>query len=97
MIPVVAAYPLLIVVLADDEYAEWNARYQEASVSLDNREDKIDAACEELERDLRLLGATAIEDKLQDGVPETIADLKRGGIKIWVATGDKLETAIGTY
>jgi phospholipid-translocating ATPase len=49
---------------------------------------------DEIERDLRLLGATAIEDRLQDGVPETIADLKRAGIKIWVATGDKLETAI---
>ena len=52
--------------------------------------------CSELEQDLRLLGATAIEDKLQDGVPEAIADLKKAGIKIWVATGDKLETAIGT-
>lgn len=50
----------------------------------------------ELEQDLRLLGATAIEDRLQDGVPETIAALKRTGIKIWVATGDKMETAIGT-
>lgn len=53
--------------------------------------------CNELEQDLRLLGATAIEDRLQDGVPETIADLKRAGIKIWVATGDKMETAIGMY
>lgn len=44
-----------------------------------------------------LLGATAIEDRLQDGVPETIADLKEAGIKIWVATGDKLETAIGKF
>lgn len=50
---------------------------------------------DELERNLRLLGATAIEDSLQEGVPETIADLKKAGIKIWVATGDKLETAIG--
>lgn len=62
---------------------------------MENREEKIEAVSDELERDLRLLGATAIEDKLQDGVPETIADLKRAGIKIWVATGDKLETAIG--
>jgi phospholipid-translocating ATPase len=61
---------------------------------LDDREDKIEAVSDEMERDLRMLGATAIEDRLQDGVPETIADLKRAGIKIWVATGDKLETAI---
>ncbi|KAJ7904440.1 phospholipid-translocating ATPase [Mycena olivaceomarginata] len=72
----------------------WNERYHEATVAMDDREEKIEAVSDELERDLRLLGATAIEDKLQDGVPETIEDLKRAGIKIWVATGDKLETAI---
>jgi len=62
---------------------------------MEDRDEKVEATSDELERDLRLLGATAIEDKLQDGVPEAIADLKRAGIKIWVATGDKLETAIG--
>lgn len=82
-------------VRSEDDYRAWNERYHEASVSLEDREDKIEAVCNELEQDLRLLGATAIEDKLQDGVPETIADLKRAGIRIWVATGDKLETAIG--
>ncbi|KAH9832873.1 phospholipid-translocating P-type ATPase [Rhodofomes roseus] len=81
-------------VLPDDYYEEWSQRYQEAVVSLDNREGKIDAIYEEIENGLRLLGATAIEDRLQDGVPETIADLKRAGIKVWVATGDKVETAI---
>lgn len=60
-----------------------------------DREARIEAVSSELEQDLRLLGATAIEDRLQDGVPEAIADLKRAGIRIWVATGDKLETAIG--
>ena len=64
---------------------------------MEDRDAKIEAVSDELEHDLRLLGATAIEDRLQDGVPETIADLKRAGIKIWVATGDKLETAIGTF
>jgi phospholipid-translocating ATPase len=64
---------------------------------MDDRESRIEKVSEELERDLRLLGATAIEDRLQDGVPETIADLKRAGIKVWVATGDKLETAIGLF
>ena len=62
---------------------------------MEDREDKMEAISDQMERDLRLLGATAIEDRLQDGVPETIADLKLAGIKIWVATGDKLETAIG--
>lgn len=79
----------------EQEYASWNERYHEATVALDEREEKIEAISDELEQDLRLLGATAIEDRLQDGVPEAIADLKAAGIKVWVATGDKLETAIG--
>ncbi|KAG6908762.1 hypothetical protein DXG01_003374 [Tephrocybe rancida] len=81
-------------VISESEYFDWNKRYHEASLSLDDREEKVEAVCSDLEQDLRLLGATAIEDRLQDGVPEAIADLKRAGIRIWVATGDKLETAI---
>lgn len=64
---------------------------------MEEREERVDTVSAEIEHDLRLLGATAIEDKLQDGVPDTIADLKRAGIKIWVLTGDKLETAIGMH
>lgn len=78
------------------EYESWSAKYYEANVSLEHREDRIEAVSSELEQNLCLLGATAIEDRLQDGVPETIADLKTAGIKIWVATGDKLETAVGS-
>ncbi|KAH7921381.1 phospholipid-translocating P-type ATPase [Leucogyrophana mollusca] len=81
-------------VIPEDEFEAWNDRYHEASTALENREEKIENICDQMEQDLRLLGATAIEDRLQDGVPETIADLKLAGIKIWVATGDKLETAI---
>lgn len=62
---------------------------------MEDRDAHIEKVSDEIEQGLYLLGATAIEDKLQDGVPETIADLKRAGIKVWVATGDKLETAIG--
>ena len=79
------------------EYESWSTRYYEANVSLEQREDRIEAVSSELEQNLCLLGATAIEDRLQDGVPETIADLKTAGIKIWVATGDKLETAVGSF
>jgi len=81
-------------VISEEEYELWSERYHEATTFLEDREGRIEAVSSELEHDLRLLGATAIEDRLQDGVPETIADLKRAGIKIWVATGDKLETAI---
>ncbi|KAJ4486160.1 phospholipid-translocating ATPase [Lentinula aciculospora] len=81
-------------IIPDQEYEAWSDRYHQATVALEDREDQIDAVSDELEQNVRLLGATAIEDKLQDGVPETIADLKKAGIKVWVATGDKLETAI---
>nr|pir protein H06H21.10 [imported] - Caenorhabditis elegans [Caenorhabditis elegans] len=61
---------------------------------MQDRESAVDALYEEIEKDLILIGATAIEDKLQDGVPEAIARLSEANIKIWVLTGDKTETAI---
>ena len=54
------------------------------AVSLENREEKLDASYDVIEKNLKLLGATAIEDKLQDGVGQTIANLSTAGIKIWV-------------
>ncbi len=59
-----------------------------------NREAKIEEIQELIEKDLELIGATAIEDKLQDQVGETIDQLKEAGLKVWVLTGDKVETAI---
>lgn len=81
-------------IVPDDEFKAWSAKYYEASTSMDDRSDKIDAVAELIEKDLFLLGATAIEDKLQDGVPETIQTLQEANIKIWVLTGDRQETAI---
>lgn len=79
----------------EEEYRAWEEEFLQAknSVSLD-RDDLVDAAAEKIERDLILLGATAVEDKLQKGVPECIEKLANAGIKIWVLTGDKMETAI---
>ncbi|XP_076587302.1 phospholipid-transporting ATPase ID-like [Chaetodon auriga] len=78
----------------DEEYfKQWQQRHHEASTALDDREGKLDQLYEEIEKDLLLLGATAIEDKLQDGVPQTIEQLSKADIKIWVLTGDKQETA----
>lgn len=76
------------------EYAAWSTEYQTALALIDDREAAVDKVAEKIERNLFLLGATAIEDRLQDGVPECIARLANGGIKIWVLTGDKMETAI---
>ncbi|KAK7896057.1 hypothetical protein WMY93_021382 [Mugilogobius chulae] len=79
--------------ISQDEYESWSRRHKEAQVVLANREEALDRVYEEIEKDLMLIGATAIEDKLQDGVPETIAKLAKADIKIWVLTGDKKETA----
>ncbi|CAF1217869.1 unnamed protein product [Adineta steineri] len=65
----------------------------ELYTSMEERDEKVAEMYEEIEQDLILLGATAIEDKLQDGVPQCIERLTRAGIKIWVLTGDKIETA----
>nr|CAD7427598.1 unnamed protein product [Timema monikensis] len=75
-------------------FNNWKHRHQEAAVSMENRDEKLDAIYEEIETDMTLLGATAIEDKLQDGVPQAIANLAMADIKMWVLTGDKQETAI---
>lgn len=75
-------------------FNNWKQKHQEAALSLDSREELLDAIYEEIEKDMLLVGVTAIEDKLQDGVPQTIANLMLAGMKIWVLTGDKQETAI---
>jgi len=61
---------------------------------VNNREEKVSQVDELIEHDLELIGSTAIEDKLQDEVAETIEFMKDTGIKVWVLTGDKIETAI---
>ncbi|KPI99699.1 putative phospholipid-transporting ATPase IM [Papilio xuthus] len=80
--------------LEERGFAEWKRRHQAAALALRDRDERLDAIYEEIETDLLLMGVTAIEDKLQDGVPETIANLSMAGMKIWVLTGDKQETAI---
>ncbi|XP_051576496.1 phospholipid-transporting ATPase ID-like isoform X2 [Myxocyprinus asiaticus] len=80
--------------LSEEQWEEWAEHYRGADKSTDCREDRLAAAYEEIEQDMMLLGATAIEDKLQEGVPETIAILSLANIKIWVLTGDKQETAV---
>ncbi|XP_067627473.1 probable phospholipid-transporting ATPase IA isoform X3 [Eurosta solidaginis] len=81
-------------VIPAEVYNEWKETYHKASTALQYRERKVEDASNLIENNLVLLGATAIEDKLQEGVPETIASLLDAGIYIWVLTGDKQETAI---
>uniref|UniRef100_A0A3B4ZB47 Phospholipid-transporting ATPase n=1 Tax=Stegastes partitus TaxID=144197 RepID=A0A3B4ZB47_9TELE len=80
--------------LSEDEWEAWSESHRFADKATDCREDRLAAAYEQIEQDMMLLGATAIEDKLQEGVPETIAILSLANIKIWVLTGDKQETAV---
>ncbi|KAK8455441.1 hypothetical protein SEVIR_4G165700v4 [Setaria viridis] len=82
-------------VLDEKEYKEFNEKLNDAKTSVSaDRDEKIEQAADSIEQDLILLGATAVEDKLQKGVPECIDKLAQAGIKIWVLTGDKMETAI---
>lgn len=80
--------------LSESEYDEWNEQYLDAARDILNKEKRIAAVAELIEQDLDLVGATAIEDRLQDRVPESIRHLREAGIKVWVLTGDKIETAI---
>lgn len=80
--------------LNEKEYEKWKEEMKEASTASENRTEKVSEVQEKMEIKLKLLGATGIEDKLQEGVPQCIEDLRRAGIKVWVLTGDKLETAI---
>ncbi|KAI8081524.1 uncharacterized protein BX664DRAFT_268350 [Halteromyces radiatus] len=77
-----------------DEYTQWAQIYEKAATTLTNRAEALDNAAEMIEQNMSLVGATAIEDKLQEGVPDTIHTLQEAGIKVWVLTGDRQETAI---
>ncbi|XP_058279766.1 phospholipid-transporting ATPase ID isoform X5 [Hirundo rustica] len=80
--------------LEESYYRDWSERLHRAGSAPEAREDHLARLYDEVEHDMMLLGATAIEDKLQQGVPETIAILTLANIKIWVLTGDKQETAV---
>ncbi|KAH0594627.1 hypothetical protein MHUMG1_07461 [Metarhizium humberi] len=80
--------------IEEEVYTSWKQLYREAETSLVNRQELVEQAGEMIEQKFELAGATAIEDKLQDGVPETIDKLRRANIKVWMLTGDKRETAV---
>jgi phospholipid-transporting ATPase len=80
--------------LTEEYFEEWNKRYKVASSSLKNRGKLMEEIEKELEKDYKLLGCTAIEDKLQNGVPQAIEYLIKMKLQVWVLTGDKTETAI---
>lgn len=80
--------------LSEHEFKKWQSAYENATTALIGRGKLLKAIASNAERDLHILGASGIEDKLQQGVPEAIESMRQAGIKVWVLTGDKQETAI---
>lgn len=81
-------------VLSDKEYKSWSVKRQRALAAIDNREQLMMDTAAQIETNLTLLGATGVEDRLQESVPDTIMALREAGIQVWVLTGDKTETAV---
>lgn len=81
-------------VIPFEDFLKFKGLYDEASTSVDCREEKIKKVAETIECEITILGCTAVEDSLQDEVPEAIQDILNAGINIWMLTGDKLETAV---
>ena len=83
--------------LSFDEFEAWHATWKSAISTIGpHRQAVIDSSASTIESKLNLVGVSGIEDRLQDGVPETISTLLRANIKIWILTGDRAETAINT-
>jgi magnesium-transporting ATPase (P-type) len=80
--------------LSEEQYTEWLGMRKAAEADIENQDRLIDEAAALVENNMHFVGITAIEDKLQVGVPDAIANLRKAGLKIWVLTGDKEETAI---
>lgn len=81
-------------VLTLSEYTEWYKKHQECEMAQENIDKRLRESYANIESNMTLVGATGIEDRLQEGVPETLCALISSGIVVWVLTGDKLETAI---
>ena len=79
--------------LNEKEFEKWNKEYSEASTSMENRKENIEKVVSKLENNMDFLCVTGVEDLLQDEVAITIDNLRNAGMKVWMLTGDKVETA----
>ncbi|KAH8381199.1 probable phospholipid-transporting ATPase IIA isoform X1 [Drosophila serrata] len=80
-------------VLTEEQYSDFEMRYNAARLSITDRVAKVAAVTESLERELELLCLTGVEDRLQENVRPTLELLRNAGVRVWMLTGDKLETA----
>ncbi|XP_065121292.1 phospholipid-transporting ATPase IH-like isoform X1 [Paramisgurnus dabryanus] len=82
--------------LSNEQYEEACRLLNDAKLALQDRDKKLSEVYDVIEKDFILLGATAVEDRLQDKAADTIESLHKAGMKVWVLTGDKMETAAAT-
>lgn len=80
--------------LTEEQYSEFEQRYHQAKLSMHERQQRMASVLATIEKDMELLCLTGVEDRLQEGVPTTLKGLQDAGIKLWMLTGDKMETAI---
>ncbi len=80
-------------IISEEEFDIWNKEYNEALVSMENRKENISKVVSKLENNMEFLCVTGVEDLLQDEVANTIDNLRNAGMKVWMLTGDKVETA----
>ncbi|ELQ74745.1 P-type ATPase (P-ATPase) Superfamily [Trachipleistophora hominis] len=80
--------------LSTEEHEEFEAAFRQANLAINNRNEEVQRVVCSLERNLKLLGLTGVEDKLQENVNQSLENLRNAGVKIWMLTGDKVETAI---
>ena len=80
-------------IISQEDFDNWNKEYNEALSSMENRKEKIAQTISKLENNMEFLCVTGVEDLLQDEVASTIDNLRNAGMKIWMLTGDKVETA----
>ena len=80
-------------IISENEYKSFSNDLNEAMMSIEDKDKKVNEVCDKIEKNLFLIGTTIVEDKLQEKVPETIRDLRLAQIKVWMLTGDKMNTA----
>jgi len=80
-------------IISQEDFDKWNGEYKEALTSMENRQEKITQVVSKLENNMEFLCVTGVEDLLQDDVAMTIDNLRNAGMKVWMLTGDKVETA----
>ena len=80
-------------IISKEDFEVWNREYQDAISSMENRKEKIAQTVSKLENNMDFLCVTGVEDLLQDDVANTIDNLRNAGMKVWMLTGDKVETA----